>query len=244
MPVSRQKRANRANRAKVGSSAGKENDSSGALDSASGRGSRSKTTTVRELEKTRTALSELTTNYARLQTRANTFQRTANRAKQQLRELRTGTAVETGCSCGGAPMVSQGEYQAVCDVLDWYKRHLSFSRLEVKRLSTALRRERQDRDKAISKAVARARVVSVKEKGVVPHPVRALIRNWSILCNVPSKRVFPCIRMFCQTFGLDLRGTFSHGLVGLCIAEGGVAARLQIAAETLKAVGVSAPLVT
>ncbi|EJD32752.1 hypothetical protein AURDEDRAFT_178151 [Auricularia subglabra TFB-10046 SS5] len=136
-------------------------------------------------------------------------------------------------------MVSHGEYVAVCDILDWHKRLLSNARKENKRLNDTLRRERRDRANAISKAVAAARVISVKEKGVVPHPVRALIRDWSIVCNVPSKKLFPAIRIFCHTFGLTLRGTFSHGLVGLCITEGGLGSRLQVAVAVKDAVGIT-----
>lgn len=229
MAISKGLRASRENWKLVGSSANKENAGPASASTAPERGtSRSKTEALRELQETRSALSDLGANHARLQTRCDTFQRTSNRYKGQVRALRTDSAV-AGCSCSGAPMVSRAEYAALCDVLDLHKRQLSSVRRELRLLRDRLRRAQRSECAAVAKAVAAAKMVVVKHKGKVPHPVRALIRNWSIICNVPSKKVFPCMRMFCETFGLTLRGMFSHGLVGLTILEGGLAARLQIA---------------
>ncbi|KZV98528.1 hypothetical protein EXIGLDRAFT_669372 [Exidia glandulosa HHB12029] len=95
------------------------------------------------------------------------------------------------------------------------------------------------RHRAVAKALARqtesARIIYLKQKGIVPKNIRRISRNLVALCGVSAARVSTAIGVFARGLGFRVYGSISARQVGRHIREGGQLARLQMVMAARKA---------
>lgn len=184
----------------------------------------------------RIALQEQQIN--RLSVDRATFQRTANRWKAEARTARATVPTLD-------PTIATALEKA-SDAADRYRRRLDLLRKDLDRVQHENKRLRARQDAEVARrvrdAVRPAKQLRLKEKGVIPPNVRALIRDLYCTAHVPMHNCFLAVQLISKTFGLELVGSFSRTAVATCVKEAGIAAKLQIMATILTSRGESSTL--
>lgn len=91
-------------------------------------------------------------------------------------------------------------------------------------------------DKAVVQERSQSHTIKLKEKGVIPDAVRAMIRD---LAQAGAKQdaIMKILKIVAEHINLDIEGSFSPRAVGRIILEGGVAAKMQVASMMAGAEG-------